>query len=88
MFDRLFLAHPRSIGESYPEHAAMAARFGATMVVGGLACIVHAVFPAVFATTASDRVKQLYRQMKARQPAFKAQPPAFSDPAWQLEYEI
>ena len=27
MFDRIFLSHPRSIGESYPEHAATAFGF-------------------------------------------------------------
>ncbi|HEY0044736.1 MAG TPA: DUF6356 family protein [Allosphingosinicella sp.] len=88
LLTRLFLSHPQSLGESYPEHAAMAARFGWTMVVGGAACLVHAVVPAWFSHTASDRVKALYGQMKARQPAFSATPPAFKDPAWQLEYEI
>ena len=84
----LFLSHPQSLGESYGEHAATAARFGWTMVVGGAACLVHALVPAWFSHTASDRVKALYAQMKARQPAFSATPPAFKDPAWQLEYEI
>ena len=85
---RWFLSHPRSVGESYPEHFSVAARFGGTRVIGGLACLVHAVFPALFTNTASDRVKRLYQQMKSRQPACRAKPPAFQDPAWQLEYEI
>ena len=85
---RWFLAHPRSVGESYWEHASVAGRFGATMVVGGLACLVHAAVPALFQRTASDRVKQLYQHMKSRQPAFAKAPPSFQDPAWQLEYEI
>lgn len=88
MIDRLFLAHPRSVGESYAEHAATAGRFGVTMVAGGLACIVHAVFPTLFPRTASDAVKRLYGQMKARQPAFAQEKPAFQQPEWQLEYEI
>ena len=88
VLNRWFLAHPRSVGESYWEHAAVAGRFGAVMVVGGIACLVHAVFPALFPRTASDRVKRLYQQMKSRQPAFAAKPAAFQDPAWQLEYEI
>ncbi len=86
MFDRIFLSHPRSIGESYVEHAAVASRFGATMIVGGAACILHAIVPAIFPRTASDRVKKLYAQMVARQP--NLQPPAFEQPEWQLEYEI
>jgi len=88
MFDRLFLHHPRSVGESYREHARTAAGFGAAMVVGGAACLVHAVLPTLFARTASDTVKRLYAQMRARQPAFADRAPAFAEPAWQPEYEI
>jgi hypothetical protein len=88
MIDRIFLSHPRSVGESYGEHAATAARFGITMIVGGAACVVHAVLPFLFARTASDAVKRLYAQMKARQPAFSRDKPAFQQPEWQLEYEI
>ena len=88
VLNRWFLAHPRSVGESYWEHASVAARFGATMVIGGLACIVHAFIPALFPRAASDRVKRLYQRMKSRQPAFSSSPAAFQDPAWQLEYEI
>lgn len=86
MIDRIFLSHPRSIGESYGEHAAIAARFGATMMLGGAACILHALIPAMFPRTASDRVKKLYAQMVARQPNLRR--PAHEEPEWQLEYEI
>lgn len=88
MIDRLFLAHPRSVNESYGEHAATAARFGFAMIAGGAACIVHAVLPTMFTRTASDTVKRLYGQMKARQPNFAQERPAFQQPEWQIEYEI
>lgn len=88
MIDHLFFAHPRSVGETYREHAATAAGFGAAMVAGGLACLVHAVVPALFARTASDTVKRLYTRMMTRQPAFAGRAPAFTEPAWPLEYEI
>jgi hypothetical protein len=88
MIERIFLSHPRSVGESYGEHAATAARFGFTMMIGGAACVVHAIIPALFTRTASDRVKKLYTQMKARQPAFAQSRPAFQQPEWQIEYEI
>ncbi len=88
MFDKLFLKHPRDVGESYGEHFATAAGFGVRMVAGGLACIIHAVVPMLFVRTASDTVKSLYATMKARQPAFAEQPPAFTTPDWQLDYEI
>lgn len=88
MFDRIFLRHPHDVGESYGEHFATAAGFGARMMVGGAACIVHAVIPLLFERTASETVKSLYGRMKARQPAFAEQPPAFAEPGWQIEYEI
>lgn len=88
MFNRLFMDHPRDVGESYGEHFATAAGFGFRMVVGGVACIVHALIPALFVRTASDTVKSLYATMKARQPAFAKERPAFEAPEWQLDYEI
>ncbi|MCR5872359.1 MULTISPECIES: DUF6356 family protein [unclassified Sphingomonas] len=88
MFNRLFLSHPRDVGESYGEHFATAAGFGVRMVVGGVACIIHALIPALFVRTASDTVKSLYATMKARQPAFAKERPAFEAPEWQLDYEI
>ncbi len=88
MIDRYFLSHPRSVGESYPEHAATAFGFGVRMIGGGIACMIHGVFPSLFTRTGSNTVKSLYGTMKARQPAYQERPPAFTEPAWQLEYEI
>lgn len=88
MIDRYFLSHPRSVGESYGEHAATAARFGISMILGGAACVVHALLPWLFVRTASDTVKRLYAQMMARQPNFARERPAFQQPEWQIEYEI
>ncbi len=87
-FRSLFLDHPRSVGERYGEHAGVALRFGAAMIGGGIACLVHAVVPALFTRTASDTVKRLYAVMRARQPAFAQTPPAFHHAEWQLDYEI
>lgn len=88
MIDRLFLSHPRSVGESYPEHAATAFGFGTRMIAGGVACMIHGVFPSLFTRTGSNTVKSLYGTMKSRQPAYQERPPAFTEPEWQLEYEI
>lgn len=81
-----FTAHPRSVGESYAEHFVTAARFGLAMIAGGLACFVHAVFPALFKRTGSGTIKRLYSAMAARQPSGVR--PAHEEPYWQLEYEI
>jgi hypothetical protein len=55
----LFTAHPASVGQTYAEHLSFALAFGLRMVLGGLAAIVHAVFPFVFITTASRTVDEL-----------------------------
>ena len=52
MIDRIFLSHPRSVGESYVTHAATAFGFGARMIGGGIACLVHGLVPALFPRTA------------------------------------
>ncbi|WP_380878192.1 hypothetical protein ACFB49_15970 [Sphingomonas sp. DBB INV C78] len=91
MFDRLFLAHPRSVNESYTEHFGVAFRFGATMMASGAACIVHAVLPSLFMRTGSNAVKRLHAQMAARQPSQRirdSRPGAWNEPEWQIEYEI
>lgn len=69
LIDRLLLAHPRTVGESYTEHAGIAGRFGATMVIGGLKCLVHAILPAVFTRSASDCVARLHGELDRRRRA-------------------
>jgi hypothetical protein len=66
MLDRWFLAHPRSVNESYPEHAAIALRVAARMMGAGLAAMVHGVFPCLFETTASRTIKTLHNEIAAR----------------------
>ncbi len=74
LIDRLFLAHPRSLSESYGEHATTAFGFGARMTAGGIACMVHAVVPALFADTASRTVGGLESTMRARAATRRPQP--------------
>ena len=83
---RLFVDHPRSVGETYAEHFSVASRFGFTMLAGGFACLVHAVFPALFERAGSRAIKNLYADMVSRQPGHAR--PAHEAPDWQLEYEI
>jgi hypothetical protein len=65
MFD-LFTRHPRSVDETYGEHMAMAWSFAVPMLLGGLACFVHGVFPFLFETTGSRCVKLLYTRIANR----------------------
>jgi hypothetical protein len=48
MWDDLFLPHPRTVNESYFEHAGFAGRFAATLFLAAHCALVHAVFPAIF----------------------------------------
>jgi hypothetical protein len=66
----LFTDHPASVGETYGEHFAVAGGFGLSMVLAGLACMVHAVLPFLFVRTASDTVQALHARMSGR----RAQP--------------
>ena len=85
---RFFLDHPRSVGESYMEHAAIALRFGWTMVSGGSACMIHALLPALFPRSASTRIKRLHREVTEREQAFATTRAANPAGEWQLDYEI
>ncbi len=58
-----FTDHPASVGESYGEHFRSACGFSASMICGGLACLVHAIFPFLFVTTGSSAVRKLYENM-------------------------
>ncbi|MEA3158477.1 MAG: hypothetical protein QOD95_25 [Gammaproteobacteria bacterium] len=63
MFNRLFLDHPRSVGESYFGHQRQAMAFGARMFVGAIACFLHGIIPAAFTQTGSRTVSRLYDRM-------------------------
>lgn len=66
MIARLFLDHPRSVEESYGEHALFAGRFGLLLLAAGLAALVHAVIPGLFQKTASRIITQLHARMQTR----------------------
>lgn len=63
MIERLFLRHPRSVGESYFEHQAVALSFAGDLLLAGLVCTIHAAVPALFTTTASRAVERLHRRL-------------------------
>ena len=66
MADNPFTRHPTEVGETYPEHFRAASGFGVRMIVGGLACIVHAVFPFWFERTGSRTLDTLHRRVSKR----------------------
>jgi Family of unknown function (DUF6356) len=63
LLERLFNRHPHSVGESYLEHQRHAFAFGGTMVLAGIACILHGLVPAMFSATGSRAITRLYDRM-------------------------
>jgi len=63
MFERFFLAHPRSVEESYLEHMGSALSFARLLLFAGIAALVHAIFPTLFEKTGSRIVTRLYDRM-------------------------
>lgn len=63
MIGKLFVAHPRSVGETYFQHLAHAASFGFALIAAGLACLVHALVPALCVRTGSRAVTALHDRM-------------------------
>ena len=61
-----FTQHPHEIGESYPVHFGTAAMFGLQMVAGGVAVLIHAVFPFLFVETGSRTMARLHHRMTGR----------------------
>lgn len=52
-------AHLRANGETYVEHLRFAATVGALAIGAGLACLIHALIPALCTTTASRTIRHL-----------------------------
>jgi Family of unknown function (DUF6356) len=75
---RLFTKHPNAVGESYADHLRFAAAFGVRMMAGGLAALVHGVFPFLFEMTGSRTLFTLNetirrsKQRHAKTPDFLA----------------
>ena len=60
-----FTQHPQSVGETYAEHAVMASGFGIKLLLAGMACLVHAIFPFLFVKTGSGMIEDLHQRMVA-----------------------
>jgi hypothetical protein len=63
MFTRLFLDHPRSVGETYFEHQRTAFGFAGRLAIAAVACAIHALAPSLFVRTGSAAVSRLHDRM-------------------------
>lgn len=66
VLNTVFLDHPRTVDETYREHAAFAGRFSARLFLAAGAAAVHAVVPCLFEKTASRIVAGLHEQTSTR----------------------
>jgi hypothetical protein len=67
-----FTAHPNDVGETYFEHCLFACRYGAKMTVGGIAALLHGLFPFLFQTTGSRITRELNATLEASAARAKA----------------
>jgi hypothetical protein len=54
-----FTDHPNAVGESYFDHLGQASGIGGQMILGGLACLMHGLFPFLFTKTGSNVILRL-----------------------------
>ena len=66
MFARLFLAHPRSVDESYLAHARFAMWFSGRLFLAAGAALVHALLPLLFEKTAGRMIRQMAARLEHR----------------------
>ncbi len=66
MISRLFLAHPRTVDESYLAHMRFALWFASRLFAAAGAALIHALIPAMFEKTASTIVAELYTRTHNR----------------------
>ncbi len=66
MITKVFLEHPRSVDESYVEHAMFAGKFSLKLFAAAFAALIHAIIPAVFDKTASRMIADMYAKTHNR----------------------
>ena len=65
-FSRLFLDHPREVGETYLQHMAASSAFGFRLLGLAGAAFAHAVVPGVHKSTVSTAVRAMAKDMGGR----------------------
>lgn len=75
----IFTRHPRSMGETYIGHLIAASIFGTRLVLGGMACLIHAVFPFLFKDTGSNAIYRMVHTFINRSPEAEERMKCLSD---------
>ena len=58
--------HLDLVNETYIQHLKVALNVSSLMIVGGFQAIIHAICPAIFQTSASDKIKKLHEKISKR----------------------
>ena len=58
-----FTRHPAAVGETYGEHLAFASGVGSRLVLAGIACLLHGIFPFLFERTGSRAIVDLHARV-------------------------
>jgi hypothetical protein len=66
MFQRLFLTHPRRVGESYLQHQRVAFSFAFSLLGAGMAAFLHALVPGLCERSARDAIRKLHARLEQR----------------------
>ena len=67
----IFTEHPHRVGETYFQHLRFALIFGMQMIMGGLACLIHAIFPFLFQKTGSNFLLKMASKLIERMPSME-----------------
>lgn len=73
LMKNIFTKHPHSIGETYLQHFKFASCFGLNMLMGGFACLLHAIFPFIFQKTGSNLLLKMTHHFISRMPKLEGQ---------------
>jgi len=67
----IFTEHPHSVNETYFQHMKFASFYGINMLIGSLACFVHAIFPFLCKKTASHFLLKMTCHFVDRMPTIE-----------------
>jgi len=63
---KAFTEHPKSIGENYWQHFRFAFHISLECIKISVLAFIHAIFPFLFLTTASDRLEKIWEAIQKR----------------------
>ncbi len=63
MMQKWFTEHPASVNETYFQHLAHASWFAGMMVLGAVACFLHALIPGMCVKSGSRIITRLHDRM-------------------------